>query len=237
MRHVLKTLGLLSSQAALEACGFELPVAQDSSLPSPPATDSSPFLRDDHLADLMGDFALSLAFHRVVSACTCCGVGHSGWLGFLAQNSWPPPPSMGSRQTCKLFGELKQQPQVLHIKNLIARSAFNHTSVQQYVEAATQSLYVSYAMSTWGFGIDACSCYQLELAYVAYVGRVPPAACVHARGACMQYIRSRQAQTHCANNGQHAFTCSYHASQHVHTNKPFPQYCRNRAATQQCSEP
>jgi hypothetical protein len=140
MKHVLKTLGLLSNQDALETCGFELPRAcsKGSKSPSPPSTDNSPFLRDDHLADLMGDFTLSLAAHRVAR----CLHLLRGWpfrmAGLLGTEALATATVSDFQADLQAFEKLKKQPQVLHIKNFIARSVFNQVSVQQYVEAAAQ---------------------------------------------------------------------------------------------------
>ena len=140
MKHTTDILGLLSKPSALEECGFELPEAPfkaGSRVPSG-TEDHAPFLKQDQMADLMGDFALSLACSRVVRGLHLL----RGWPFRMAALSGPRQLVDATVQDFKADFEAFLQLQVHDnptkaMLDILARSSFNQISVWQYVEAAS----------------------------------------------------------------------------------------------------
>ena len=140
MKHITDILGLLSKPSALEECGFEQPEAPfkaGSRVPSG-TEDHSPFLKQDQMADLMGDFALSLACGRVVRGLHLL----RGWPYRMAALSGPRQLVDATVQDFKADFEAFLQLQehenpTKAMQDILARSGFKQISVWQYVEAAS----------------------------------------------------------------------------------------------------
>lgn len=138
MNHIHQILEKLSKVAVLEHCKFELP-GQDAPLHRDGDQADAHLmrlLREDDLADLMGDMAMSMASMRLQR----CLWAVSGWpvrmAAILGDEGLAEATIMDFKLDYEAFEKLKRQEQkTAAMETLLHRSVFQQVSVQQYVEA------------------------------------------------------------------------------------------------------